>query len=77
MAQETAVEEFVHELESLILIGDLTSLRSKFRDIANKALEREKEQLKEMYLKGIENYDPTFKRKSQWTSVDNATKLVK
>jgi hypothetical protein len=29
----------------------------------------EQEQLKNMYLKGIENYDPTFKRKSQWTSV--------
>ena len=23
----------------------------------------EKEEMKEMYLKGIENYDPTFKRK--------------
>lgn len=27
------------------------------------AKEMENEQLKEMYLKGIENYDPTFKRK--------------
>jgi hypothetical protein len=36
-----------------------------------------KEQLKEMYLKGIENYDPTFKRKSQWTEVDNMTKRLK
>lgn len=27
------------------------------------AKEMEKEQLKEMYLKGIENYDPTFKKK--------------
>jgi hypothetical protein len=30
----------------------------------NKAEEMEKQQLKEMYLKGIENYDPTFTRKS-------------
>jgi len=28
-------------------------------------LEMEKEQLKDMYLRGIENYDPPFKRKSQ------------
>jgi flagellar assembly factor FliW len=41
------------------------------------AKQMEKEQMKEMYLKGIENYDPTFKRKSQWTAVDNSTKLVK
>lgn len=27
------------------------------------ALKMEKEQMKEMYLKGIENYDLTFKRK--------------
>ena len=29
------------------------------------AKEMEKQQLKEMYLKGIENYDPTFKKKEQ------------
>jgi hypothetical protein len=66
---KTAIEEFIHELEPLILIGDLESLRWNFRNMANKALEKEKEQLKEMYLNGIENYDPTFKRKSQWTPV--------
>jgi hypothetical protein len=34
--------------------------------IKNKAeelLPMEKEQLKEIYLRGIENYDPTFKKK--------------
>ena len=30
-----------------------------------------------MYLKGIENYDPTFKRKSQWTPVDNMNRRLK
>lgn len=45
--------------------------------IEDEFLEKEKEQLKEMYLKGIENYDPTFKRKSQWTEVDNMTKRLK
>jgi hypothetical protein len=29
------------------------------------ALEMEKEQLKDRYLRGIENYDPTFKRQEQ------------
>jgi hypothetical protein len=29
----------------------------------NQAKEMEKEQLKEMYLKGIKNYDPNFKNK--------------
>jgi hypothetical protein len=33
----------------------------------------EKEQMKNMYLKGIENYDPTFKRKSQWTEATEST----
>lgn len=38
--------------------------------VFQEALEMERDQLKEMYLKGIENYDPTFKRKSQWTPVE-------
>jgi hypothetical protein len=33
----------------------------------------EKEQMKNMYLKGIENYDPTFKRKSTWTEATEST----
>ena len=35
----------------------------------------EKEQMKNMYLKGIENYDPTFKRKSQWTEVNKTNNV--
>jgi hypothetical protein len=41
--------------------------------VFQEALEMEKKQLKEMYLKGIENYDPTFKRKSQWTEATEST----
>jgi hypothetical protein len=37
--------------------------------VFQEALEMERDQLKEIYLNGIENYDPTFKRKSQWTPV--------
>jgi hypothetical protein len=32
-------------------------------EIFKQAKEMEKQQIKEIYLKGIENYDPTFKNK--------------
>ena len=32
-------------------------------EILEKGREMEREKIKEIYLKGIENYDPTFKRK--------------
>lgn len=32
------------------------------KKVLKQAKEMEKEQLKEMYLKGIENYDPTFNK---------------
>lgn len=31
-------------------------------NLEHQALKMEKEQMKEMYLKGIKNYDPTFKK---------------
>ena len=34
-----------------------------FEAIFQKARQIEQQRLKEMYLKGIENYDPTFKKK--------------
>ena len=37
------------------------------------AKQMEKEQMKNMYLKGIGNYDPTFKRKSQWTEATESS----
>jgi hypothetical protein len=46
-------------------------------NILEQAKQMEREQLQEMYLNGIQNYDPTFKRKSQWTEVDNMTKRLK
>jgi hypothetical protein len=33
------------------------------QEILEKGREMEREKIKEIYLKGIENYDPTFKRK--------------
>jgi hypothetical protein len=55
---KTAVEWLIEELEQSILIT--SSVKTKIKQ----AKEIEKQQLKEMYLKGIENYDPTFTRKS-------------
>lgn len=64
--QQTAVEWLLEEitydngtgqrLGSFKETVDLTEYFEKAKAIEN-------ERLKEMYLKGIENYDPTFKRK--------------
>lgn len=40
---------------------DLNLGKAGFKFKIKQAKEMEKEQLKEMYLKGIKNYDPTFK----------------
>jgi len=71
MKQQTAVEWLVEQ----ICTSDMANLI--FQKEIKKAKVMEQEQMKEMYLKGIENYDPTFKRKSRWTEVDNTTKILK
>jgi len=48
------MQEFIDELEPLILIGDLDSLRWNFRTMANKAIEKEKEQLKKLVETAIQ-----------------------
>ena len=53
MEKQTAVE-WLHEI---------AKQRELDKFDLEQAKEMEKEQLKEMYLKGIENYDPTFKKK--------------
>ena len=75
MTQQTAVEWFHKETWKLkiklekqeISIGEYAVI---YGELFEQAKQMEQEQLKEMYLKGIENYDPTFKKKSQWTKVD-------
>jgi hypothetical protein len=57
--QQSAVEFAVGQLEKFIPKGNQIAIYA----ILEQAKEMEKEQLKEMYLKGIENYDPTFKKK--------------
>ena len=66
----TSVEWFAEQIKDIdftkIDTNDFLTCRISLR-IFNEKLEQakqmEKEQLKEMYLKGIENYDPTFKKK--------------
>jgi hypothetical protein len=54
MSKQTAVEWFS---EVVAKMGYVST------NILEQAKEMEKEQMKEMYLKGIANYDPTFKIK--------------
>jgi len=59
---KTAVEwlcENIYTIQRELSIGN-KSLIEKI----NQAKEMEKQQLKDAYLIGIENYDPTFTRKS-------------
>jgi hypothetical protein len=61
--KQTAVEwlekEIFRSYKFLLQKVDCTRLEESI----NKAKEMERQQMKEMYLKGIENYDPTFKNK--------------
>lgn len=82
MAKQTAVQWLManlkHTLDSKTAVNSIATLDiDDLNYFEPLALEMEQKQMQEMYLKGIENYDPTFKRKSQWTAVDNSTKLVK
>jgi hypothetical protein len=71
----TAVEWLKNELRNTLTASIFKRLEQE--QLFKQAKQMEDVQLKEMYLKGIENYDPTFKRKSQWTEVDNMTKRLK
>jgi len=55
--KQTAVEWFIE------LFKDEPRFLNDFALEIEQAKEMEKQQMKEMYLKGIENYDPTFKKK--------------
>ena len=66
--QQTAVEWFLENLRNLIKESELTDMRpnefdAREMELLEQAKEMEKEQMKEKYIKGIENYDPTFKKK--------------
>jgi hypothetical protein len=66
--QLTAVEWLVEELNKETSLTSFVAncdneYKSAILSIIQQAKEMENKQLKEMYLKGIENYDPTFKNK--------------
>jgi hypothetical protein len=71
MKEQTAVEWLFEQIPF-----EWSSSKGGF-EAFKQAKVMEQEQMKEMYLKGIENYDPTFKKKSKWTKVDNTTKILK
>jgi phosphoribosylaminoimidazole-succinocarboxamide synthase len=59
--KQTAVEFLEKELNELLVL--FSTKWDKVNKAIDEAKEMEQKQLKEMYLKGIENYDPTFKNK--------------
>lgn len=68
--QQTAVEWLNDKILGLDVEFDMTLISRetywiKRKEILEQAKKMESQQMKEMYLKGIENYDPTFKRKEQ------------
>jgi hypothetical protein len=60
---ESAVNCLLYELQDQFPKEISQMDDSKFEAIFQKARQIEQQRLKEKYLKGIENYDPTFKRK--------------
>jgi hypothetical protein len=63
---QTAVNWLIYELQDQFAeqINNMNnSNQLLFESIIQKARQIEQQGLKEMYLKGIENYDPTFKNK--------------
>ena len=55
IAKITAVEWLIDELKESIGLKDMHAIE--------KAKQMEKQQIKEAYLRGIKNYNPTFKTK--------------
>ncbi len=54
---KTAVEWLENEIQKSIIPAQ----KDYFKWAFSQAKEMEKEQIKDVYLKGIANYDPTFK----------------
>ena len=55
--KETAVEWLIHQL----ITENEVALKGENYKLFEIAKEREKEQIIDAYLRGIKNYDPTFK----------------
>jgi hypothetical protein len=71
--EKTAVEWLVEQLARKHNEFQALTFYHDHNEEIEQAKAMEKDQMKNMYLKGIENYDPTFKRKSQWTEATEST----
>jgi hypothetical protein len=60
--KQTAVDILFEQLNAECMRSFDSNMYRYFLSKIEQAKEIEKEQMKEMYLKGIENYDPIFKR---------------
>jgi hypothetical protein len=67
----TAVEWLEEILKVILYNLDYDELE-RIQKVFDEAKEMEKQQMKEMYLKGIENYDPTFKKKCEHCYITSA-----
>lgn len=73
--KQTAVDWLIGQIsEDQIIMAK--SLREWLK-VFDQAKAMEKEQLKEMYLNGIENYDPTFKRKEGEEAKERAANYMR
>ena len=62
--KQTAVEWLLDQLENQVSDDGKQTMSLKVTGfLREQAKEMERQQMKEMYLKGIENYDLTFKNK--------------
>ena len=52
MSKQTALQWFLDKLPH--------SIETQFSEQIKQAFEMEREQMKEVYVKGIKNYDPTY-----------------
>ena len=82
MAKQTAVQWLMANLKYALggneaVKGQAVLTIDDLIDFEQTALEMEQQQMKEMYLRGIENYDPTFKRKSTWTTTKEDKAFIK
>ena len=64
--EQTSIEYLIKEFSEILGPIETQPMQDLLLvDAINKAKAMHKEELKEMYLKGIENYDPTFKRREE------------
>lgn len=59
--QQTAVEWLEQQVKDTFYVAEASEMAKRFEGIFEQAKKMEKQQVKDAYLRGIKNYDPTFK----------------